>query len=93
MTAMGQKAKYSLRAHAVRFASDNGLTLDIALCPKSAQKATSRVQAAQKKKRPKAALDSRSLFRRPSMQALSSADTPKSRGPHLATAVGTPKIK
>ena len=33
---LGQKAKYSLRAHIVCSSPDSGLELDIAACPKSA---------------------------------------------------------
>jgi hypothetical protein len=36
MSELGQKAKYSLRAHMVCFAPDSGLKSDIALCPKRA---------------------------------------------------------
>jgi hypothetical protein len=36
MSVSGQKAKYSLRAHRVRFAPESGLNSDIAPCPKSA---------------------------------------------------------
>ena len=38
MTALGQKAKYSLRAHIVRFAPDSGLKLDTAEGPFGANK-------------------------------------------------------
>src|SRR5450755_1747123 len=36
MSELGQKAKYSLRAHRVRFAPDSGLRSDIAPCPRRA---------------------------------------------------------
>ena len=36
MSEAGQKAKYSLRAHIVRFAPNSGLTSDVPPCPRSA---------------------------------------------------------
>jgi hypothetical protein len=37
MSEAGQKAKYSLRAHIVRFAPNSGLTSDVPPCPRSAK--------------------------------------------------------
>ena len=52
----GQKAKYSLRAHIVRFAPDSGLNSDIPACLKRARRRHRRYRASQHKQAMKSPL-------------------------------------